>query len=114
MQQNDIYTIDYNDKIQLSTIEIEILNQYQNLAIKLNHLANEINNLIRKNNAIVLKKNMIKNNYESDETFGKGSCIDLLENFRDLEKKTSLVYTLFKGAIYSLFPDQDKNFEDTK
>lgn len=82
--QSEALTIDYTKQShQLTELETKVLIQYQNLAKRLNHLAQVINKLI-------------------DQPSTK-----LLENLQLIESKISLVFTLFKGAVYSLFLQQE-------
>jgi len=78
--QSEVLTIDYTKQShQLTELETKVLIQYQNLAKRLNHLSQMINRLINLPSA------------------------KLLENLQVIERKISLVFTLFKGAVYSLF-----------
>lgn len=82
--QSEALTIDYSKQShQLTELEIKVLIQYQNLAKRLNHLAKIINKLINVPSA------------------------KLLEDLQVIENKISLVFTLFKGAVYSLFLQQE-------
>lgn len=82
--QSEALTIDYTKQShQLTELETKVLIQYQNLAKRLNHLAQAINKLINQ------------------------PSTKLLENLQLIESKISLVFTLFKGAVYSLFLQQE-------
>ncbi|ODQ82438.1 hypothetical protein BABINDRAFT_27405, partial [Babjeviella inositovora NRRL Y-12698] len=76
---------DYTNHPLLSSLEAQILTQYQRLSLTLLQLSREIQQLT---------------NTESSA---------LLENLRTLETKLSLVFTLFKGAVYTLFLQQEEN-----
>lgn len=73
---------DFSKSAQLTTLEASVLTEYQILAKNLNSLNEQISNLNEKPSA------------------------ELLENLRVLETKMALVFTLFKGAVYSLFLPQ--------
>lgn len=109
MAPKDIYSIDYEKSNLVSPIQGQILAQYQLLAKQLNTLASEIKQLNETNAAIT----RAASSKESDDS--AGSATQLLENLRNLEMKISLVYTLFKGAVYSLFLDNElDNLQDAR
>lgn len=81
---SELLSIDYTKQShQLTELETKVLIQYQGLAKRLAHLARLIQKLI-------------------DTPSAK-----LLENLQVIESKISLVFTLFKGAVYSLFLQQE-------
>ncbi|CAH6718570.1 DASH complex subunit Dad3p [[Candida] jaroonii] len=82
--------VDYS-KLGLSTIETEILHQYQLLSKQLHELDNEIQNIT------------LGVNREND-----GVSEEMLRNMRDLEKKLAVVYEIFKSSIYSLITYSDE------
>ncbi|KAK6201487.1 DASH complex subunit Dad3-domain-containing protein [Scheffersomyces amazonensis] len=87
----------------LLPVEFEILQQYQFLNSQLITLNNEITRLTSKSTSI---KASLASNPES------GNSHVLLENLRNIEVKIGLIHTLFKGAVYTLFLDQDNDVED--
>ncbi|KAF3994226.1 hypothetical protein FT663_00196 [Candidozyma haemuli var. vulneris] len=84
----DSLAIDYSTYTDLSSLEKELLSQYQSLAVKLNKLSDEIASL-----------NKQKPASDSGATVPADA---LLGNMRNLERKIGLVYTLFKTAVYSM------------
>lgn len=81
---SELLSTDYTKQShQLTELETKVLVQYQDLAKRLDHLAQLIQKLI-------------------DTPSAK-----LLENLQVIESKISLVFTLFKGAVYSLFLQQE-------
>ncbi|CAK7893125.1 DASH complex subunit Dad3p [[Candida] anglica] len=100
MSSKDIYTINYANSTLLSPVESQILTQYQLLASQLNNLSSEIKQL-----------NSANTNKVED-----GNADKLLDNLRNLEMKIGLVYTLFKGAVYSLFlqHEEDLNLQNDR
>lgn len=80
---SEILNVDFSQSTQLSELEVRILQRYQALAKRLNHLSRVINNLMEL------------------------PTPQLLENLRVIESKIALVFTLFKGAVYSLFLQQE-------
>lgn len=97
----DIYNIDYTKATSLLPVEAQILSQYQLLATQLKTLNNEIHNL-----------NTSPKQLASQDS---NSAEKLLDNLRNLEMKIGLVYTLFKGAVYLLFlqNEEDRNLKDS-
>lgn len=86
---DSIYSVDYSKSSQLqSKLEVELLQEYQRLAILLKNLSTEI------------------------ETICRYKTSDLMENLAELETKISLVFTLYKGAVYSLFLQQEGQLEN--
>ena len=79
--------MDYSTSNQLTPTEAQLLNQYQLLVSQLNTLSLEISNLTKQQQ--------------------KDSAHDLANNLRNLEMKIGLIHTLFKGAVYTLFVDQE-------
>ncbi|CAH2447876.1 hypothetical protein PP7435_CHR2-1748 [Komagataella phaffii CBS 7435] len=82
---SEVLKIDYSRQPQLTLLEANILQQYQRLALLLRRLSSEI--------ARITAQPMSQ----------------LIDNLSGLEKKLSLVSTLFKGAVYSLFLQQENN-----
>ena len=110
MARKDIYATDYSSIGTLSETESQILSQYQLLAIQLNTLNNEIKQL--NSGEIVVAENASS---EQEEVVDKHNSADhLLDSLRNLEMKIGLVYTLFKGAVYSLFLqyEEDQNLKN--
>lgn len=77
---------DYNNDPQLLPLEGEVLSQYQILLRELTNLQKEISSVVVK---------------EGSESTTQA----LLQRLRVLEMKISLVHTLFKSSVYSLFED---------
>lgn len=102
MGQKDILEIEFSKAPQLTPLESEILTQYQRLAIQLNTLSREIRHLSTTNNELIAEQG-------SDDKDTGGEAGELLDNLRNLEMKIGLVYTLFKGAVYSLFLDNEQD-----
>ncbi|KAK6462294.1 DASH complex subunit Dad3-domain-containing protein [Scheffersomyces coipomensis] len=100
MSLQDLQTIDYTKSSQLFPIEGEILQQYQFLNNQLITLNNEINHLTTKSSSLqdIIASSASKSN---------GNAHVLLDNLRNLEMKIGLIHTLFKGAVYTLFLEQD-------
>lgn len=110
MARKDIYTTDYSSIGSLSETESQILAQYQLLAVQLNTLNNEIKQL--NSGEILVAENASS---EQEEVIDKHNSADhLLDSLRNLEMKIGLVYTLFKGAVYSLFLqyEEDQNLKN--
>lgn len=80
---SEILSVDYSSNPQLSELEVRILQRYQTLAKRLNHLSQAISKLTEL------------------------PTPQLLENLRVIESKIALVFTLFKAAVYSLFLQQE-------
>ncbi|CDR36397.1 CYFA0S01e01156g1_1 [Cyberlindnera fabianii] len=80
---SEILTTDFSQSTQLSELELKILQRYQTLALRLNHLSAVIDKLISQ------------------------PTPQVLENLRVIESKIALVFTLFKAAVYSLFLQQE-------
>ncbi|CCH46505.1 hypothetical protein BN7_6098 [Wickerhamomyces ciferrii] len=81
---SELLSTDYTKQShQLTKLETDLLIQYQNLARRLHQLSEIINKLVNVPSA------------------------KLLENLEDIENKMALVFTLFKGAVYSLFLQQE-------
>lgn len=101
MSQKDIYEVNYLNSTSLSPIEAQILTQYQLLAKQLNTLSSEIENLN--------SSESIANENDVESSAGASNADKLLDNLRNLEMKMGLVYTLFKGAVYSLFLQHEED-----
>lgn len=87
----DLLSVDYSQNPQLLDLESQILTQYQSLAVKLNTLSDEI------------RKLHVVNQSQVEEGESEGAATQLAQNLRGLESKIGLVYTLFRGAVYTLF-----------
>lgn len=113
MARKDIYATDYSKSTLISPVEAQILSQYQLLAVQLNTLSSEVKQLNSTTNQStqVTKGSSSEDGTESTNT---GSADKLLDNLRNLEMKIGLVYTLFKGAVYSLFLqyEEDQNLKN--
>ncbi|KAL7666770.1 DASH complex subunit DAD3 [[Candida] zeylanoides] len=98
MPPKDIYELNYSNSALLSPTEAQILSQYQLLATQLNALSAEIRHL--------------NSSHKADASGANAD--DLLDSMRNLEVKIGLVYTLFKGAVYSLFlqHEEDLNLQN--
>lgn len=94
-----MYDIDYTKSSQVSSLEGQVLSQYQFLASQLNVLSLEISLLT------------VKASEDQGESKVSGSAHNLSENLRNLEMKIGLIHTLFKGAVYTLFLEQDQEEE---
>lgn len=98
----DVLSVDFSKNVALSELEGKVLTQYQQLAIKLKVLAEEIRRL----------------NVASENDVD-GLATQLAQNLRGLESKLGLVYTLFRGAVYTLIlqaqgeQKQEYEYEDT-
>jgi DASH complex subunit DAD3 len=75
--------VDYTQSTQLTELELKILQQYQALSKRLDHLNAVIQDLVSRPTA------------------------QLTENLRVIESKVALVFTLFKASVYSLFLQQE-------
>lgn len=106
MPPQDLYSTEYDKVPGLDPLEASVLSQYQLLATQLKTLANEVKLF---NSVEVDTRN--SNDPEMGET--PGSADRLLDNLRNLEMKIGLVYTLFRGAVYSLFlqHEEDENLK---
>ncbi|KAI3405018.2 DAD3 [Candida oxycetoniae] len=85
--------VDYTRVPQLTDLESSVLTEYQNIntnLVKVNQLLKSFTN---KNDA---------NNHS----------IRLIRNLRELETKIPLIYTFFKGAVYSLYAEEDEGIVD--
>lgn len=111
MPPKDVLTTEYYAGNLLSPIEAEILSQYQLLALQLNTLAAEIKKLNSARDQNHLARNLSSDN--DTENGALGNADQLVDNLRSLEMKMGLVYTLFKGAVYSLFLqyEEDQNLK---
>lgn len=81
---------DYQSQAGLLPLERDLLVQYQQLAIKLDRLANEIAKLNKRLPSL------------DGDSQAPPPAEALLGNMRNLERKIGLVYTLFKTAVYSM------------
>lgn len=97
----EILKTDFTTQTDLSDLEIQVLLQYQLLALKLNTLSDEIANL----NKHLPSAQQIA----LDPTVGLAD--GLLGNMRNVERKIGLVYTLFRTAVYSLLLQNQENRE---
>lgn len=93
----DLLSVDYSQNPQLLDLESKILTQYQTLAVKLNTLSDEI------------RKLHVVNRQPVEEGENEGDATQLAQNLRGLESKIGLVYTLFRGAVYTLFLQGQQN-----
>lgn len=112
MARKDILATDYSKSTLLSPTEAEILGQYQLLAAQLNTLSGEIKQL---NSTTNISNPQGKSSSSDDDNANTNGTADmLLDNLRNLEMKIGLVYTLFKGAVYSLFLqyEEDQNLKN--
>ncbi|ODV81267.1 uncharacterized protein CANTADRAFT_47572 [Suhomyces tanzawaensis NRRL Y-17324] len=90
---------DYTSNGLLTPLEAQVLAQYRLLAKQLTELSLEIQQLTNKR-------------AQSDSQANGGSAHQLSENMRNLEMKIGLIHTLFKGAVYTLFLEQDGSSEN--
>jgi DASH complex subunit DAD3 len=109
MAPQDIYTTEYDKVAGLEPLEARILTQYQLLATQLKTLANEVK-------LINTTASETRSSDDSGASDGPGTADQLLDNLRSLEMKIGLVYTLFRGAVYSLFlqHEEDENLKIDK
>lgn len=114
MARKDIYATDYTKSTLLSPIEAQILSQYQLLAVQLNTLSSEVKQLNSTTNQNSHPLGKSSSSEDGVEATNSGSADKLLDNLRNLEMKIGLVYTLFKGAVYSLFLqyEEDQNLKN--
>lgn len=114
MARKDIYVTDYTKSTLLSPIEGQILSQYQLLAVQLNTLSSEIKQLNSTTNQNHHTLDKSSSSEDGIDATSSGSADKLLDNLRNLEMKIGLVYTLFKGAVYSLFLqyEEDQNLKN--
>lgn len=114
MARKDIYDTDYMKSTLLSPIEAQILSQYQLLAGQLNTLSSEVKQLNSTTNQNSYPLGKSSSSEDGAEVTSSGSADKLLDNLRNLEMKIGLVYTLFKGAVYSLFLqyEEDQNLKN--
>lgn len=114
MARKDIYATDYTKSTLLSPIEAQILSQYQLLAVQLNTLSGEVKQLNSATNQNYNQSGKSSSSEDGVEASNSGSADKLLDNLRNLEMKIGLVYTLFKGAVYSLFLqyEEDQNLKN--
>lgn len=114
MARKDIYATDYTKSTLLSPIEAQILSQYQLLAVQLNTLSSEVKQLNSTTNQNSHPLGKSSSSEDGVEATNSGSADILLDNLRNLEMKIGLVYTLFKGAVYSLFLqyEEDQNLKN--
>lgn len=101
----EILTADYLKSTQVSSLEAQVLTQYQFLATQLNVLAGEIGHLTQ-------KSSQVQANQDQGGDSGNGSAHTLAESLRNLERKIGLIHTLFKGAVYTLFLEQDNGMDE--
>ncbi|ODV95407.1 hypothetical protein PACTADRAFT_50132 [Pachysolen tannophilus NRRL Y-2460] len=83
------FNADYSSNHLLSSLEVSVLTQYQTLLHK----------LLALNEELISLKNL--------------NSTQLLENLRILETKISLIFTLFKGSVYSLFLQTKQNIDSS-
>lgn len=109
MAPQDIYNIEYDKVASLDPLEARVLTQYQVLATQLKTLASELKQF----NSTASETRSSDDLAVSDTP---GLADQLLDNFRSLEMKIGLVYTLFRGAVYSLFlqHEEDENLKIDK
>lgn len=86
--------IDYSTKPNLTELEASVLTEYQNI------------------NATLIKLNRgLKNLTNKDDVDG-GESIRLVETLRQMETKLLLIYTIFRGAVYTLYADVGEGVAD--
>ncbi|KAK6456430.1 DASH complex subunit Dad3-domain-containing protein [Scheffersomyces xylosifermentans] len=106
MSTKDLSSIDYSKSALLSPLESQILTQYQFLNSQLLTLNREISKLTSKSIPLSAEEEDDETeDWKSAQTAGIGHL--LLDNLRNLEMKIGLIHTLFKGAVYTLFMEQD-------
>lgn len=115
MARKDVYATDYTKSKLLSPLEAQVLNQYQRLALQLNKLSNEIK-LLNTSQGHYNTGTGGSSSEENLDYINSQTSDQLLDNLRNLEMKIGLVYTLFKGAVYSLFLqyEEDQNLKNDK
>lgn len=97
----NILDTDFAAQADLTSLEQQVLMQYQSLAVKLNSLSDEI--------AKLNKHILLAGQGPVDPTSGLAD--GLLTNMRNLERRIGLVYTLFRTAVYSLLLQNQDNRE---
>ena len=86
--------IDYSTKPNLTELEASVLTEYQNI------------------NATLIKLNRgLKSLTNKDDVDG-GESIRLVETLRQMETKLLLIYTFFRGAVYTLYADVGEGVAD--
>lgn len=93
---------DFALQTDLTPLERKVLIQYQNLALKLYKLSDELKKIHQRRSDLALND------------FVAGQAHALLQNMRGLERKTGLVYTQFRTAVYALQLQNEEIKEQTK
>ncbi|CAD1808384.1 DASH complex subunit Dad3 family protein [Candida parapsilosis] len=86
--------IDYTTKPNLTELEASVLIEYQNI-----------------NDTLIQLNQRLKSLTNKDEVDG-GESIRSVETLRQMETKLSLIYTFFRGAVYTLYADVGEGMEE--
>jgi len=86
--------IDYTTKPNLTELEASVLIEYQNI-----------------NDTLIQLNQRLKSLTNKDEVDG-GESIRLVETLRQMETKLLLIYTFFRGAVYTLYADVGEGMEE--
>lgn len=86
--------IDYTTKPSLTELEASVLMEYQNI------------------NATLIQLNQRLKSLTNKEDIDGGESIRLVETLRQMETKLLLIYTFFRGAVYTLYADVGEGVEN--
>lgn len=86
--------IDYTTKPSLTDLEASVLMEYQNI------------------NATLIQLNQRLKSLTNKEDIDGGESIRLVETLRQMETKLLLIYTFFRGAVYTLYADVGEGVEN--
>ncbi|CCG23342.1 hypothetical protein CORT_0D05020 [Candida orthopsilosis Co 90-125] len=86
--------IDYTTKPSLTELEASVLTEYQNINATLIQLNQRLKSLTNKDDA------------------DGGESIRSVETLRQMETRLSLIYTFFRGAVYTLYADVGEGVEN--
>lgn len=86
--------IDYTTKPSLTELEASVLTEYQNINATLIQLNQRLKSLTNKDDA------------------DGGESIRLVETLRQMETRLLLIYTFFRGAVYTLYADVGEGVEN--
>ncbi|KAI5958911.1 DAD3 [Candida theae] len=86
--------VDYTTKSNLTELEAAVLTEYQNI------------------NSTLIKLNQGLKSLTNKDDLDGGESIRSVEALRQMETKLSLIYTFFKGAVYTLYADEGGDVEE--
>lgn len=86
--------IDYTTKPSLTELEASVLTEYQNI------------------NATLIQLNQRLKSLTNKDDIDGGESIRLVETLRQMETKLLLIYTFFRGAVYTLYADVGEGVEN--